>query len=73
MNKRMSVALAFATLVGCGALNPNNQTLIVLQNPATKQTVQCSSRAGATWIPYAEVESCAKSYEKAGFVRMGGY
>lgn len=68
--KKSLAALLF--LAGCAA-NPNNKTLIVLQNPETKQTVQCNSRTGATWNPYAEVEACAKSYEQVGFKRVGGY
>jgi len=54
-------------------MNPKNKTLIVLQHPETKQAVECKNRPGATWDPYAEVEACAKAYEKAGFVRIGDY
>lgn len=71
--KNLFAALAVLALVSCGAMNPNNKTLIVLQNPETKQTVQCSSRTGATWNPYAEVEACAQAYEKTGYKRVGGY
>jgi hypothetical protein len=70
--EKLAAVLSLTTLVGCGAMNPNNKTLIVLQHPQTQQTVQCSSRAGATWNPYAEVESCAQAYEKAGTSEWAG-
>ena len=57
---------------GC-AMNPSNNTLVVLQHPETKETKECRADAWTTWNVYAEVEACAKAYEKAGFKRLGAY
>lgn len=65
-------AFLIVALIGCAA-NPSNKTLIVLQNPETKETKECRADAWTTWNVYAEVEACAKAYEKAGFIRLGDY
>jgi len=71
--KAVLVLSALLLVSGC-ALDPNNHTLIVLQNPVTKEMKDCTAGdPWATWNGYAHAESCAKAYEKAGFVRMGSY
>ena len=48
-------------------------TMIVLQHPETKEMVQCEADPWASWNVYAATESCAKGYERAGYVRMSDY
>jgi len=58
-----------AVTSGC-ASNPSSSTVVVLQHPDTKETKEC--KAGAWWTtltPAADVEACAKAYEKSGFKR----
>lgn len=64
--------LLAALLTGCVA-GQNSRTLIVLQNPKTKETKECKADAWSTWDVYAATEACAKAYEKIGFKRVGGY
>jgi hypothetical protein len=71
LNCALLLAITFA-FTGCAA-NSNNNTLVVLQHPETKLTKECRGDAWTTWNVYAEVEACAKAYERAGFVRLGHY
>lgn len=64
--------LVSGLLTGC-VLDPTKHTMVILQHPETKETKECRGNALATWNVYAEVEECAKAYEKAGFVRLGQY
>lgn len=66
------LCLGLLMLTGC-AMDPSNHTLIVLENPKTKQTVQCTADAWTTWNVYAQVEKCAEGYEKAGYKRLSEY
>lgn len=68
----ISLSVLVAVASGC-AMNPSNNTLVVLQHPDTKETKECRADAWTTWNVYAEVEACAKAYEKAGFKRLGAY
>jgi hypothetical protein len=68
----ISLFVLVAVTSGC-AMNPSNNTLVVLQHPDTKETKECRADAWTTWNVYAEVEACAKAYEKAGFKRLGAY
>lgn len=76
MTKTLTLAITLtalvAALVGCAA-DSRNHTLVVLQNPTSKDTKECKGDAWANWNPYAAVEQCAVAYEKAGYVRMGAY
>jgi ABC-type uncharacterized transport system auxiliary subunit len=72
MKKNFIILAACAVLSACAA-DVNNKTLIVLQHPTTKETKECRGDAWTTWNVYAEVEACAKAYEKAGFKRLGSY
>ena len=65
--------LVTCLIVSSCALNPSNKTMIVLQNPQTKEMAQCKGDAWSTWDVYAATESCAKGYEKAGYVRLSEY
>jgi len=67
-----AVILVLLLFSGC-AFNPDNKTMIVLHNKDTKETKECRGDAWTTWNVYAQVEACAKAYEKAGFVRLGSY
>lgn len=70
--KNLISILALSMIAGC-ALDPNSNTLVVLQHPETKATVQCTADSWTTWNPYAQVAKCAEAYEKAGYVRLGAY
>lgn len=70
--KKLILMLGLTILSGCAA-DPSNNTLVVLQHPETKVTVQCTADAWTTWNPYAQVAKCAEAYEKAGYVRLGAY
>lgn len=70
--KKYIIIATLLSLTGCAA-DPNNHTLIVLEHPETKQTVQCKGDAWASWNVYAETEKCAEAYEKAGYKRLGSY
>lgn len=54
-------------LLGCSAPEP-----VVLQNPDTKQTVQCAADPWAVWQwdMAAQNDDCARKYEQAGFQRL---
>lgn len=67
------IALAALLLTAGCAVNPKNKTLIVVQNPETKEIIQCKGDPWASWDVYAQTEACAKAYEKAGWVRLGDY
>ena len=74
MKNLFAIMLFVLVVAGSGcAMNPSNKTLIVLQHPETKDTEECRADAWTTWNVYAEVEACAKAYEKAGFIRLGDY
>jgi hypothetical protein len=63
-------ALAIALLlVGCG-FRTEGPTLIVMQNKKTGQMAQCESDDLYRKMAVEKVEACAKSYEKAGWVRI---
>lgn len=71
---KLLLSIAFLLVATGCALDPNNKTLIVLQNPTTKEMKDCTGGdPWATWNVYAATEACAKAYEKAGWVRMGSY
>lgn len=54
-------------LTACGP------TQIVLQNPETKEIVQCKGDPLANWSPAGAAKECAKGYEKAGYIRLSEY
>lgn len=49
-------------LSGCAA----SARVVVLQNPETKQTVDCRVD-GSVSRPYLKQENCIKAYEKVGY------
>ena len=71
--KRKVVALVVVVLISGCAMDPTKHTLVVLQHPESKEIKECRADDLTTWNVYAEVEACAKAYEKAGFQRLGEY
>ncbi len=71
--KRTILAALLGVLVSGCAASPDSHTLVVLQHPTTKDIRECRADAWTTWNVYAEVEACAKAYEKAGYKRLGQY
>ena len=68
MKKTIFLLISFSLfLTGCGP------THIVLQNPETKEIVQCTGDALANWNPAGATKECAKGYEKAGYIRLSEY
>lgn len=64
---RYASFVAALALIGC-ATDP----VIVLHNPQTGATVRCRTTDDYI-IPQDGAEACAKTYEKAGFRRVGQY
>jgi len=60
---RTAAALAVILLPACSSL-------VVMQNPKTNEIAQCNSSAFGPLHRQADNESCAKAYEKAGWVRL---
>jgi uncharacterized lipoprotein YajG len=58
--------LVLALLLAC-CTSP--KTLIVVKNPTTGQVAQCQDDA-RLFGSAARVESCAKAYEKDGWIRL---
>ena len=65
MRTTLTIAFVSLTLTGCFAATAR---VAVLQNPETKQTVECkiTSAGGMNWT--AQVENCIAAYQKAGYV-----
>lgn len=61
---RIAVCSLIALLAGCAA----TARVAVLQNPDTKQTVECkiTPMAGMNWSE--QVDTCIAAYQKAGYV-----
>lgn len=57
------LALVAVVLAGCGPSEVN------LRNPQTGQTAQCRGDSQSRWNPEA-TETCARTYEAAGWVRV---
>ena len=85
MNKLMialvAAVVSTSVVTGCatvvtdknGKQVASRKTLIILQHPETKDTKECKGDPWANWNVYAATEECAKAYESAGYVRIGGY
>jgi len=65
MKKALSLSFMALTLTGCFAATAR---VAVLQNPETKQTVECKITpvGGMNWT--AQVDNCIAAYQKAGYV-----
>lgn len=63
--RQFCLAIAVATLLGGCA---STARVAVLQNPETKQTVECKiiPMGGMNWT--AQVDNCIATYKKAGYV-----
>lgn len=61
--KRIST-LAYIAFILVGCASPR---IAVLQNPQTKQTVECRANPMGSFTQ-AQVENCIAAYKKAGYV-----
>ncbi len=66
INQILIIAIIAAGLSGC-ANSGQQPTLVMLQNPQTKEIVKCDDDI------YAKTKTCAEAYEKGGWVRLGAY
>jgi PBP1b-binding outer membrane lipoprotein LpoB len=58
-------------LSGCSASSPSSSSrMAVLQNPETKQTVQCKIDPWGSMNHAMQIENCIKVYEKAGYKKI---
>ncbi len=62
----MRVLMMLLLLAGCSSQ-------VMLQNPKTNEIVKCESSNVDYINPTGATESCAKTYEKAGYVRVDSY
>ena len=62
--RKLLYAVGVLALAGCAA----TARVAVLQNPETKQTVECKiiPAGGMNWT--AQVDNCIAAYKKAGYV-----
>jgi hypothetical protein len=68
MHRLFAIAFLSLLVTGCGAT-----TQIVLHHPETKHTHTCQGDPKLHSSPAKAAETCAKGYEKAGYVRMSSY
>lgn len=66
MKKIALIAMLGVFAAGCVGLN-NPSRIAVLQNPATKQTVDCRADPGGSFSYRSQIESCVSTYQKAGY------
>ena len=66
MLKTASLALAAALVVGC-ATSEQLSRVAVLQNPETKQTVECRVDQWGSFDRKKQVDICIATYQKAGY------
>lgn len=64
---RIAVISLVALLAGCAATN-HPARIAVLQNPQTKQTVECRVNPWGSMNYQAQVDNCVVAYKKAGYV-----
>jgi hypothetical protein len=57
------MAILTVILKACGP------TLIILQNPATRELVECEGEPWDNWYEAASTEACAKRYQAVGYKR----
>jgi len=58
----------FIYLVGCSS--NSTQRIAVLQNPETKQTVECRVNPWGSFDRDGQITSCVNTYVKAGYVKL---
>jgi hypothetical protein len=54
-------------LAGCGSAS----RVVVLSNPATKQTVECKVDQWGDMRRTKQIEDCVRAYTQAGYVVVG--
>lgn len=64
--KTTVIALLFTTLAGCGSMH-GPARIAVLQNPETKQTVECRVDPWGDMNRRRQIDNCIAAYEKAGY------
>lgn len=64
------LVLGISILVfGCASYSPSR--IAVLQNPETKQTVECKVDPWGSINRRAQVDNCIETYQKAGYKLVG--
>lgn len=74
MNKFFLIAASIACVFSISACTANSaytsSRIAVLQNPETKQTVQCKADPWGSLNFAGQIENCIKVYEKAGYKKV---
>jgi hypothetical protein len=64
---RVVLVACVLSLVGCGSAS----RVVVLQNPETKQTVECRVDQWGHMNRTRQIEDCVLAYKKAGYAVVG--
>lgn len=68
--KTALVLALVASLSGCYGVHSSSR-VVVLQNPETKQTVDCRVDGAGRMNYKAQIDDCMAAYAKAGYVKVG--
>ncbi len=63
----IALSMFLLMLGGCGAVS----RVVILQNPATKQTVECKVDPLGDMRRTKQIKDCVKAYEQAGYGVVG--
>ena len=66
--KRVVAVFAMFLLAGC--VSPSS--IVVLQQPETKQTVECKVDPWGSISNKRQIDKCVAAYKQAGYVVVGG-
>lgn len=62
------LVLAGVLMVGCSS---TTSRFVILQNPTTKQTVECKIDPLGDMRFHKQIEDCTNAYKQAGYVVVG--
>lgn len=64
--RHIYILLLASILMGCVGVNHPSR-IAVLQNPTTKQTVECRANPGGSFDYRTQIDNCIVAYKKAGY------
>jgi len=65
--KCLPFSMLLLTLAGCGSVS----RVVILQNPQTKQTVECKVDPLGDVRRTTQIKNCVNAYEQAGYTVVG--